>query len=362
MRIEPSAENLFTSYEVAATPKDTIFTDGTASLYKFRRTPGEEEKEGELRVPFLLVPSMINKWYVLDLRPGASMAEAMVGAGIDTYLLDWGTPNDEDQYLTWELVLARLGRMARRVMRDAGTDQLAMLGYCMGGTLANIYSALHPEQIAALVSLTAPVDFSNGGLLRTLVDEEWFDPAGMTAAGNLSAPQMESGFTSLRPTGKISKWILLADRWRQEGFKEGFWAMERWAGDNIPFPGAAYRTYIGELYQKNALYEGTHYVGGKHVDLAKITCPLLTVTASRDTICPPDAAEALNAKVSSTDQQVLTIPGGHVGAVVGSKAPKKLYPAVAEWLKDKVGREPTPEPKKPATRSRARSSRAKKAE
>jgi polyhydroxyalkanoate synthase len=84
------------------------------------------------------------------------------------------------------------------------------------------------------------------------------------------------------------------------------------------------------------------------------------VTASRDTICPPDAAEALNAKVSSADQQVLTIPGGHVGAVVGSKAPRKLYPAVAEWLKDKVGREVESAPKKPASRSR--STRAKKSD
>jgi len=323
---------------IAATPKDTIFRDGTASLYRFR----PEGEADALNIPFLLVPSMINKWYVLDLRPGFSMAESMVEHGIDTYLLDWGTPNDEDRYLNWELVIAKLARMVRRVKRHTGADKVALLGYCMGGTLSSIYTSLYPEQVAAFVNLTAPIDFSKGGLLRTLVDEQWFDPYAMTAAGNLPAPQMENGFTSLRPTSKFSKWIMLADKYQREGFVESFNALEQWAGDNIPFPAEAYQTYIHELYQQNLLYKGKHFVGGKRADLGNITCPVLTVVASRDTICPPAAATAMNELVSSEDESVLTISGGHVGAVVGSRAPKQLYPAVAAWLIERFGKDAAP--------------------
>ena len=64
---------------------------------------------------FLLIPSLINRWYVLDLRPGASLVEALVGAGFDVWCLDWGIPEAEDRYLDWEAVLARLGRAVRRV-------------------------------------------------------------------------------------------------------------------------------------------------------------------------------------------------------------------------------------------------------
>lgn len=324
--------------EIAATPKDTIFRDGTASLYRFRPR-GEADA---LEVPFLLVPSMINRWYVLDLRPGASLAEAMVAHDIDTYLLDWGVPEDEDRYLDWESIVARLARMVRRVKRHTGADKVALLGYCMGGTLSSIYTALHPDEVAAFINLTGPIDFSQGGLLRTLVDERWFDPYDMTAPGNLSPGQMQEGFTALRPTGKLSKWVMYAERRKKPGFHQAFDALETWAGDNIPFPARAYQTYIDELYQQNLLYKGEHRVGGRLADLSNITCPVLSVVASRDNICPPNAATVLNDLVSSEDASVLTVKGGHVGAVVGSRAPKQLYPCVAEWLIEVVGKSETP--------------------
>jgi len=317
---------------VASTPKDTVMRDGTASLYHFRAQPGVAL---EANIPLLLVPSMINRWYVLDLYPGASMCQAMVEQGLDTWLHDWGIPNPEDRYMTWEQILARLDRSVRRVKRETGAEKIAMLGYCMGGTLSTIYTALHPQHIGAYVNLTAPIDFSKGGMLRQLVDPEWFDPVAMTADGNLSPDQMESGFTALGPTGKISKWVALFDRWSRPGFRDQFQAMETWANDNIAFPGQAYRTYIGELYQQNLLYKGEHYVGGKRVELGAIECPLLTVVASRDGICPPDAATVLNDQSSSEDQEVFMMPGGHVGSVVGSKAPRLLYPKVAQWITER---------------------------
>lgn len=318
---------------IAPTPKDTVFENGTAKLYRFRTPEGVERKD---TMPVLLVPSMINRWYVLDLRPGASLAKALVDAGLDTYLLDWGVPNDEDRYLTWADVLDRFDRMVNRVRRHAEADKVGVLGYCMGGTLSAIYTALNPDKVATLVSLTAPIDFSEGGLLRQLVDEKWFDPEALTEPGNLSPNQMQDGFVTLRPTGQLSKWVLLADRAYKPGFVDNFFALEEWVGDNIPFPAEAYRTYIGELYQQNLLAQGEHYVRGRRVDLGEVTCPLLTITADRDTICPPKAATALNELVGSTEQEHLSVSGGHVGAVVGSKGPRVLYPAIADWFEDKL--------------------------
>lgn len=313
------------------TARDTVLRDGTAQLTRFR---GQRAPDPGL--PLLLIPSMINRWYVLDLREGASLASALVESGLDTWCLDWGIPNDEDRYLEWDDVIARIGRMVRRVKRETGAPKVGVLGYCMGGTVSAIWTALHPDQVAALVNLAGPIDFSEGGVLRHMVDPRWFDPTGVTAAGNLSPAQMQSGFVAMRPTSQLAKWVGFLDRAHSPADRLAFEALEAWAGDNIPFPAAAYQRYIHDLYQENQLVAGTHVVAGRRVDLGAIRCPVMTVVTSRDTICPPPAATALNDRCGSSDKRVFTVPGGHVGAVVGSKATAVLYPELTSWLRSRL--------------------------
>lgn len=309
---------------MASIPKDTIHHEGTLQLYRFRAAEGATPASSA--APVLLVPSLINRWHVLDLRPGASVVEALVSAGLDVYCIDWGAPEDEDRYLQWGDELARLARAVRVVRRRTGAKKVSMLGYCVGATLASIHAALHPEEVAFLVNLAGPIDFSHSGFLGLMADERWFDPQAIADAGNMGPSQMQSGFMMLRPTLSVGKWVALADRMHDPEAREAFQALEDWSSDNIPFPGAAYATYIRELYQQNLLAKGQHWVNGERVDLGRITCPVLTVVASRDTICPPPAATALNELSSSIRSEVFTIPGGHVGAVVGSKAKATLYP------------------------------------
>jgi polyhydroxyalkanoate synthase subunit PhaC len=317
--------------QLAATPRDTVFRDGTAQLYRFR-SEGVEPVDAP---PVLLIPSIINRWYVLDLRPGASLAEALVAAGHRVYCLDWGAPEDEDRYLSWEDLIDRLARMSRKVRKLEGVARVSLLGYCIGGTLSGIYSALHHEDIAGFVNLAGPFDFREGGFLAHMTDARWFDPAAIASAGNMGATQMQAGFAALRPTSQIAKWVNFLDKAHLPAAREAFEALETWAGDNIAFPAAAYETYIRELYQENRLVQGTHRIRGEKVDLGKIDCPVMTIVTERDTICPPRAAQGLNDRCSAKVKDVVTVPGGHVGAVIGSRASKVLYPAIAKWLQEK---------------------------
>lgn len=314
------------------TPRSTIAREGTARLYRFHDEDGGE-CGGQ---PVLLVPSIINRWYVLDLRPGASVVEALVADGHDVYCLDWGTPEDEDRYLEWDDLIARIGRMVSIVLRTTKARRVGLVGYCMGATLAAIYAALHPNKIGALVDLLGPIDFAHAGKLGHAVDPRWFDVDAMVEAGNISAAQMQMGFLAMRPTLHAAKWVGFADRIQDPASRASFYALETWSGDNIPFPAAAYRTYIRELYQDNALVAGTHRVAGRGVKLDRITCPVMSVVAERDEICPPPAADALLDRVSSTDTERFVVPGGHVGAVIGSKAKRLLYPKLSGWLQDKL--------------------------
>lgn len=316
---------------LAPTPRSTVATDGPAALYRFAGAQAPRT-----RTPVFLVPSLINRWFVLDLRPGASLVEALVDAGFDVWLLDWGIPRDEDRHTTWADVLDRLARMARIVLRRTSQTKLAVLGYCMGGTLTAIDAALHPERVAALMTLAAPIDFARGGMLQRMVDPRWFDAGAIADAGNVPPHQMQAGFTALRPTLDVAKAIGLADLAGNRAARTSFVALEAWASDNIPFPGEAYRTYITELYQRNALVAGTHVVRGRRVDLRAITAPTLSIVADRDAICPPPAAVSLLDLVGTQDVTTLRVAGGHVGACVGSRAAKEMYPALISWLRPRI--------------------------
>ncbi len=320
---------MFTTPALAQTPRSTIYTEGTAALYRF----GDGARSG---TPLLIVPSLINRWYVLDLRPGASVVEALVGAGVDVWLLDWGVPEAEDRYRSWTDVLDTLARASRRVLRSTKATKHALLGYCMGGTLATIHAALHPKTIAALVDLAGPIDFSKGGMLRRMVEPAWFDANAIADAGNVSPEQMQAGFTALRPTLDVAKLVSLPALVGDPQAQLAYRALEAWASDNIPFPGEAYRTYITELYQGNALYLRRHRVRDRVVDLGAIECPTLAIVADRDAICPADAATALLGKVNTSDTATLRVPGGHVGAVVGSRAARDMYPALIAWLQKRI--------------------------
>ncbi|MBN4059175.1 alpha/beta fold hydrolase [Endomicrobium sp. AH-315-J14] len=311
--------------ELAPTPKAAVQRQGCATLLHFT---GESSKD----VPVLLVPSLINRWYVLDLHEGSSVAQALRASGFDTWCLDWGIPEDEDRFFSWDDVVARLARMVRRVKRLTGAPRVALVGYCVGGTLSAIHAALHPNDVAALVNLAGPIDFSQGGFLTHMVDRRWFDAQAISDAGNVSPEQMQAGFLALRPTSTLTQWVRTLDRFGDQAKMDRAEALETWASDNVSFPAAAYARYIEGLYQDNELAKGTHHVGGRRVDLGQIRCPVLVVTTSHDSICPPEAANAL-AELSGSDKvEQLCIPGGHVGAVVGSKASTTLYPALTRWL------------------------------
>ncbi len=313
--------------DLQPTPFAVAYQDNGTRLLRFVRA--DQESRGPA---VLLVPSMINRWYVLDLRPGASLVAALVAAGLDVYCVDWGAFGDEDRHLTWDDVLTRLGRMMRATRRIAGQDRVGVLGYCMGATLASVYAALHPEHVNAFVNLAGPIDFAHGGALAVQTDPRWFDPDAVAAAGNISPQQMQSGFVALRPTQQWSKWVGVADRFADDLAVEAFAALETWANDNVAFPAAAYATYIGDLYQRNLLVQGRHCAMGRRVDLGAMVCPTMVVTASRDAICPPPAALALLDCCGAKEKSAVQVSGGHVGAVVGGRAARDLYPRIVDWF------------------------------
>ena len=314
---------------VGTTPADAVHHENKWRLLRYR-------PKGELRyeTPILLVPSLINRHYVLDLLPGKSFAEYLVAQGHDVYIIDWGTPGPEDRYLTFDDIVDRyLGRAIRAVARSSPRNQAHVLGYCLGGTIAAIHTAARPERVASLTVLAAPVIFQDEGLLSAWTRSTSFDVGTMIDAfGNVPWQLMQAAFHMLRPTLSSAKLMSFLDRaWTDEAL-DGFVALETWGNDNVSFPGECFREYVERLYRQDALIKGELTLSGRPAQLESITCPTLAVTFEHDNIVPWKSAAALIERVSSADKQRIHLPGGHVGAVVSQRASKTLWPQLqAFW-------------------------------
>jgi polyhydroxyalkanoate synthase len=321
------------SASVGTTPADVVHRENKWTLLRYRSHPASGDPRGTSvrKRPVLLVPSLINRHYVLDLVPGKSFAEHMAREH-DVYMIDWGRPGDEDRFLTFDDICdGYLGRAIRKVARETG-EKVHVLGYCLGGTLAAIHAAVRPEHIASLALIAAPVAFSDDGQLSTWTRSPTFDiDALVEAFGNVPAWLMQASFHMLRPTMNLAKLVHVLDKAGDDDFLEGFRAIETWANDNVDFPGEAYRRYIRELYREDRLIKGTFRLSDRPARLDAIGCPVMCITFEHDSIVPWRSAAALLDRVSSTDKEHLHLPGSHVGAVVSRAAKKHLWPKISAF-------------------------------
>ncbi|HWB76399.1 MAG TPA: alpha/beta fold hydrolase [Nannocystaceae bacterium] len=318
--------------QVGCTPAEVIHRENKWQLLRYLPAPGGPK----YRTPVLLVPSLINRHYVLDLMPGKSFAEHMVARGHDVYVIDWGTPGPEDRFLSFDDICdGYLGRAIRKVARRGADRRVHVLGYCLGGTLAAIHTAVRPQHVASLVALAAPIDFHDDGLLSVWTRVSTFDPAVLAQAlGNIPWQLLQATFHLLRPTTSLRKAVNLIERAWDDEFLDGFFATERWGGDNVAFPGECFRRYIDELYRKNALVHDRFTLSGTPVRLGEIRCPTLAVTFGDDHIVPWQSAKVLLDRISSPVRRHIHLPGGHVGAVVSRKAAAQLWPELSAFWTD----------------------------
>ncbi|HWO21591.1 MAG TPA: alpha/beta fold hydrolase [Kofleriaceae bacterium] len=314
---------------VGQTPHEVAWSENKWRLLRFA------PQQRRYRTPILLVPSLINRWYVLDLGPGRSFIEWLVAQGHEVLCIDWGTPGREDRYLTWDDIGGRyLGRAVRLAARDTGRTHL--LGYCLGGTLTTAYGAAFPDGIASLTALAAPIDFDQAGLMATWTRTPTFDVGAIIDAfGNVPWPLMQASFHMLKPTMNAAKLTALLDRAWDDEFLDGFLATERWGNDNVSFPGACYQRYIEELYRQNRLVAGTFTVLGRPARLPTIQCALLAIAFTSDHIVPLPCARPLIDLAGSADKHLIVERGGHVGAVVSRKAADRLWPAMQKFWADR---------------------------
>ncbi len=334
-RLRTFGRVLSTKAPIAQTPKELVWTLNKAKLYRYSPTVSERRR---YRIPLLLVFAIMNRPYILDLRPGHSFVEFMLGHGFDVYLLDWGIPGIEDKGMKLDdYSMEYLPRAIRKMKAISGSEVFSMLGWCIGAILTTIYAAMKPDDgLRNLLLLTAPLDFSNRNhvTFARWTDERYFDVDKiLDAFGNMPGEMIDYGARVLKPVDNfVTNYCKLWDNLENPRALEAWHAMNTWVTDNIPMTGGAYRQLIVELYRKNALIQNKLRIQNQLVDLSRIHANLLTVIAEGDHITPPCQSEAILNLVSSMDKETYRIPGGHIGIMAGSSAHRTTWPHIEQWL------------------------------
>ena len=264
----------------------------------------------------LLVPSLINPPRILDLDQETSLAEAVKAMGRRVLLLDWGRADGR----TGLSVTAHIEHYLVPLIEAIG-EPPALIGYCLGGTMAIAAANLiRTERVATLASPwhfgAYPADS------RAALDQLWaHSRAGAESLGSLPMELLQAAFWSLDPLRTVSKFAEFDELDPGSPPARRFVALEDWAngGEALPYPAA--KELIEHLFGADLPGRGRWHVGGRAIR-ERLDVPLLTITAANDRIAPAATA---------TKGPALAIDSGHVGMVVGSKR-RQLHRALAGFL------------------------------
>jgi poly[(R)-3-hydroxyalkanoate] polymerase subunit PhaC len=339
--------------EIATTPYDVVYQQDRVKLKHYR--PLIKKK---VKTPLLLVYALINRETMLDLQPGRSVVENFLQQGVDIYMIDWGYPSRKDRYLGIDdHVNGYIDDIVDYIRERHKVPKINLMGICMGGTFSVIYSAQHPEKIKNLITTVTPTNFDiETGLLNLWIRKIPVDQMTDTF-GNIPGDFLNLGFLLLNPARlMLDKYVGFFELLDDKQFVENFIRMEKWIFDSPDIPGETFREFIKDCFQENLLIQNKMVVGGKRVELKKLTMPLLNIYGKFDHLVPPEACEQLTGEVGSTDTEDICLNTGHIGIYVSSKYQRELVPKITMWLMERdrqPGRKPKPVSQKPNRKQQA---------
>ena len=298
--------------------------------------------------PYLMVPPCINKYYILDLQPDNSVVRYMVEQGHTVFLVSWKNPDASMSKITWDDYVGDGVIKAIEVAKDiGGTDQINVLGFCVGGTLTStalaVLAARKKNYVASLTLLTTLLDFSDTGILDVFIDEGMVKLRESTIGGEGGQFGMMSGldlgntFSFLRPNDLV--WNYVVENYLKGNSPPPF-DLLYWNGDSTNLPGPMYCWYLRHTYLQNELIKpGKLTVCGEKVDLGKITVPAYIYASHDDHIVPWKSAYESTHILKGKNRFVLGA-SGHIAGVINPPAKNKrhyfennkLAKSADEWL------------------------------
>ena len=320
---------------LAITPGSVVFENELIQLIQYAPQTGEVEK-----MPLLIVPPCINKYYLLDLGAGNSLVEYAVAQGHQVFLISWRSAVPETGHLTWDDYLEMGPLRAVDVVLDiTGAERTHALGFCVGGTIlscaAAVLAARQQDKLATVTLLTTMLDFSDTGEIGLLIDKTSvaLREAAIGKGGILPGKELAFTFGTLRANDLI--WHYVVDNYLKGAAPDAF-NLLFWDSDSVSLPGPMYCWYTRNTYLENNIKDpGKTTQCGVPVDLSKITAPVYLLASREDHIVPWKAAY-LTKDLIGGDARFVLAASGHVAGVINPPARNKR----SHWLNDELVSDP----------------------
>lgn len=285
--------------------------------------------------PIFIIPSMISHYYILDLQEDKSLINYLNQNGHDVYVLNWGLPTTDDQFMDFNsLLLNRIPYFIKRATEHANNVDVNLMGHCLGGTIAAMYASLNKSEIHSLFLLTAPLDFSIESKLN-----EWVNNGTVNyrllidSFGNIPWPVLHSSFLMLKPLSQYSRLKKYFQTKMTDEQKRNYWSLELWSHDSVAFRGGCYLNLIQDLYIKNSFLNGQFRLSSSDlVDIKNISIPTLLIASDMDHIVPLDSAFVDHTYLSKAQVTKHQYSGGHVTCLVHKKTQMDLWPKINNWI------------------------------
>lgn len=287
------------------------------------------------KAPVLIVPSLINRHYILDLDAQHSFTKYLSQNGFSVFIFDWGEPAEtEKAYSVNDYITERLYPALSYLNKECGKPH--MLGYCMGGTMAAGALAAfdnHRQFVRSLTLLAAPWDFKAGDAALALRMETYKNAAEpvMAATGVLPVDWIQALFASVDPLFMFNKFRAYAEMDKSTPEARRFVIVEDWLNDGVDLAAPAARQALQEWYIDNQPANGVWTIGNSIADAAKIKVPALVVAAANDRLVPHPSALAIAQQIEG--RKTLEPAIGHIGMMASARAEKAVWKPVIDWLK-----------------------------
>ena len=285
---------------IATTPADEVYREDMMRMYRCR--PTAAKRKG---VAVLIVYALVGRYQMIDLESDRSFVRKLLAEGIDVYYIDWGNPTRAQRWLTIDdYVSGYLDNCVDVVRAREGVDKINLMGICQGGVFSTCYAALFPHKVARLMLTVTPLDFhgdvdapARGSGYMNLWARSLTPKTSIGWSTRWATrPARWSGFSFLmmNPIGNLTKYSIdLLDILDDDKKLLGFLRMERWISDRPNNPGEVVRQWFKDLYQGNKLIRNELVLGGKKVDLKRITMPVLNIYAEGDVVVPNSCSQGM---------------------------------------------------------------------
>lgn len=280
--------------------------------------------------PIFLVPSLINRYDILDLDAQHSFVTYLEEQGFDPHILDWGAPGDtETEFSVDDYITQRLYPALERVKNPH------VIGYCMGGTMAVGAIAAMSDQsnIRSLTLLASPWDFHAGDPVMALRMHAFTASAEgvMQMQNKLPVDWIQALFATIDPLFAFNKFRAFAEMDKDSAQARQFVIVEDWLNDGVDLTANAARQALKGWYIDNEPHNGVWTLAKNVVDASRIKVPTLVVAATGDKLVPAPSALAIMQQIDAAES--ITPDLGHIGLMASPRAKAAVWEPVAAWLK-----------------------------